>query len=253
MLSLSVKKLWRFFAFREILRIKTCGETCYIFFWYVLTISHYFSSIEETRQVTISGSAQQLSTARKLINEIINEEETIRKYSCSSTKMMIKDERPLFLSSDCHAEDSPPVLSIFTEELIPTSLDEMTEVYVSSVTDPQNFFVQKVGPLSVELDKLVTSMTAFYDENPTDCVLEKVEKGDIIAAKNSSDGSYYRGKVLEVITDDYDQSDVKVVLNFADFGVTETKSLDQCFNLQTQYRKLKFQAIFCKLADIKPK
>ena len=167
--------------------------------------------------------------------------------------MMIKDERPLFLSSDCHAEDSPPVLSIFTEELIPTSLDEMTEVYVSSVTDPQNFFVQKVGPLSVELDKLVTSMTAFYDENPTDCVLEKVEKGDIIAAKNSSDGSYYRGKVLEVITDDYDQSDVKVVLNFADFGVTETKSLDQCFNLQTQYRKLKFQAIFCKLADIKPK
>ena len=224
---------------------------------YTNSLLTYFSSVEETRQVTISGSAYQLSTARKLINEIINEEEAIHKYSRSSkTKMMMKREQPLFLTSDCQAhaeEDSSPFLSTFTEELIPTSLDEMTEVYVSSVTDPMNFCVQKVGPLSVELDKLVTSMTSFYDENQTDCVLEKAEKGDVVAAKNSSDGSYYRGKVLEVITDDYDESNVQVVLNFADFGVSETKSLDQCFYLQTQFRKLKFQAISCKLADIKPK
>ena len=214
------------------------------------------SAVEtETRKVTLSGSAQQIQSARKLIAQIVQEWETIDDFRSSAKPTVSQKEQPLFLTSDCHSEDTAFPFKdgrILSEELTPTSQDETMEIYVSSVSNPENFCVQKVGPLSIELDKLVTNMTSYYEENSQDCVLSTCAKGDIVAAKNTSDGSYYRGKVVEVIQNDYDESDVQVVLNFLDYGVSETKSRQECFFLPEEYLKLKAQAIHCKLADIKP-
>ena len=92
------------------------------------------------------------------------------------------------------------------EELKQAKGEESMEVFVSAISSPAHFFVQKarqyfmtffgrnymnillqVGPKSVDLDKLVAEMTTYY-ENPVNQLAnslkgEDVEKGDVVAAQ----------------------------------------------------------------------
>ena len=82
--------------------------------------------------------------------------------------------------------------------------------------------------------------------------LQQVEKGDIVASQISSDGSWYRARVVEVIIDDYDDSKVEVEIDYVDFGDNEKKPLASICELPDQYLKLNFQAIACCMANLKP-
>ena len=123
---------------------------------------------------------------------------------------------------------------------------------MSSVIDPSSFFVQKVGPSSVALDKLVQEMTAVYDQNCQSMKINKIDKGSIVAAKNSLDGSWYRAKVANIVTDDYDDSIVDVDVDFVDYGDCETKTLQELCQIKPEFLTLNFQAISAAMADMKP-
>ena len=131
-------------------------------------------------------------------------------------------------------------------------LDDIVEIYVCSISDPSSFYVQKVGPTSVALDKLGQDMTAFYEQNGSSMKLGKFDKGSIVAAKNSMDGSWYRAKVANITIDDYDDSIVDVEVDFVDFGDFERKSLEDLCQIKPEFLQLKFQAIPSSMADIKP-
>ena len=142
-----------------------------------------------------------------------------------------------------------------TEELPSTcSEEEMVEIYVSSISDPSYFFVQKVGPTSIALDKLGQEMSAFYDEHETDLKINvnDIEKGSLVAAKYSTDENWYRAMVNKITIDDYDDSKVLLDIDFVDFGDFETKDLQEVCHLKEEFLKLKFQAIPATLADVKP-
>ena len=130
--------------------------------------------------------------------------------------------------------------------------DAIVEVYVCSISDPSCFYVQKVGPTSVALDKLGQDMTSFYDQNSESMKLDKVEKGTIVATKNSLDGTWYRAKVTTIVTDEYDDSIVNVEVDFVDFGDYESKSIQELCQIKQEFLKLKFQAIPASMAEIKP-
>lgn len=162
------------------------------------------------------------------------------------------------MTADSQCEEADNALSkdnLKTEELIATSGDFLIEIYVSSVNSPSAFHVQKVGPKSVELDKLVQNMTSYYEQedNQVECSVTKaLNLGDLVAAKSAPDGSWYRAKVTGVVEDEYEEGKFQIELYFVDFGERESKDLSECFYLQNEFLQLKFQAISCMLADTKP-
>ena len=142
------------------------------------------------------------------------------------------------------------------EELRPTGADNVIEVYVSSILHPSQFYVQKVGPESVALDKLVQDMTAYYD-NPANRKLNELTKvmpGDLVCSCISSDNNWYRARVVAVILpeDEYDDTLVEVDIDFVDFGDCERKSITGVCKLLNEFLNLNFQAIECCLADVGP-
>ena len=95
-------------------------------------------------------------------------------------------------------------------------------------------------------------MTSFYDQNSESMKLDKVEKGTIVATKNLLDGTWYRAKVTNIVTDEYDDSIVDVEVDFVDFGDYESKSIQELCQIKQEFLKLKFQAIPASMAEIKP-
>ena len=115
-------------------------------------------------------------------------------------RAQIKYRQPLFLKSEADSEETGPLLSSASsaretyERLQMCAGDTAIPVLVSSVKDPSAFFVQKKGPGSIKLDKLVKEMTEFYEadvnRNLTGLSEDKCEVGDLVAAKNSYDGEW---------------------------------------------------------------
>ena len=73
-----------------------------------------------------------------------------------------------------------------------------------------------------------------------------------MAARFSQEDSYYRAKVVSVDEDSYDYSQSRVELFYVDYGDTEKKEITEVYELKTEYLKMKFQAIRCSIAHIKP-
>ena len=76
-----------------------------------------------------------------------------------------------------------------TEELKAVNENYVNEVFVSHITDPSLFYVQKVGVSSITLDKLVQDMTAYYEQENNRVHLLKKVSTDIFfntVTKNST-------------------------------------------------------------------
>ena len=114
--------------------------------------------------------------------------------------------------------------------------------------------MQKVGPQSIELDRLAEDMSDYYEveANRINCAMPEVEEGDIVAARFSSDNKWYRARVVVVASDDYDDSLTEVDVDFVDFGDYERMLKSEVCKLLPEFLKLKFQAIDCSLAHVEP-
>ena len=76
-----------------------------------------------------------------------------------------RHNQPLFLSYQEEEAVESAALAQPQEQLHAAASDNCIEVFVSGVESPGQFWVQKVGPHSVELDKLTQNMTDFYAED----------------------------------------------------------------------------------------
>ncbi|CAB4070091.1 TDRKH [Lepeophtheirus salmonis] len=165
-----------------------------------------------------------------------------------------RETKPYFLLLIKNDNESPIVRDSYLEEFQPLNTQDAIEVYVSYTESPDFYYVQKVGRMSVMLDKLVQDMTTFYNEkfNREDNSVEKVEVDDIVACKFSLDGHWYRSRVVKIIEDEYDLENTFYEVEFVDFGDLESKLKTEIYNLKTEFLKLNFQAIACKLSNVKP-
>lgn len=126
------------------------------------------------------------------------------------------------------------------------------EVYVSAAVNPSQFWLQIVGPNANELDQLVEEMTDYYSkqENKELHKLEEPNIGEIVAAVFSFDFKWYRAEIVSIKTNE----DKKVAqLYYVDYGDTDDVLLSEIYELRTDFLRLRFQAIECYLAKIKPK
>ncbi|VTJ55740.1 Hypothetical predicted protein [Marmota monax] len=122
--------------------------------------------------------------------------------------------------------------------------DEYLEVYVSASEHPNHFWIQIIGSRSLQLDKLVSEMTQHYENSlPEDLT---VHVGDIVAAPLSTNGSWYRARILGTLENG------NLDLYFVDFGDNGDCPLKDLRALRSDFLSLPFQAIECSLVRIAP-
>jgi len=204
------------------------------------------------KKITIKGTSHQIELAKAMVIEKVAEEEELRQKLLDTQvnrPPRLKCTEQLFLKSEGENVEKEVSMKGEQEELKPTSTDQCMEVFVSAISTPGAFWVQKIGPISVDLDKLTQNMTMYYDNpsNQSYHILTKVEPGDIVVAKFSGDSSYFRARVVAFKLDEYDESKSKVDLDFVDFGDAEEKEISEIFGIRTDYLRLRFQAIQCAL------
>jgi len=79
-----------------------------------------------------------------------------------------------------------------------------------------------------------------------------MEVGSMAAAQFSVDGKWYRAFVKEVVVDEYDPLQSKLEVFFVDYGDEEIKNQCDVYNLNSQFLRLRHQAIECSLAGVNP-
>lgn len=138
-----------------------------------------------------------------------------------------------------------------SEQLIPSHPDGYVDVYVSAVETPNRFWVQISGSKSIQLDKLATEMTEFYDDerNKAKFQLNDINIGDVVAAYFQGDSSWYRAQVIKINEVDGTKKISVFYLDFGDHYVIEQDSINV---LKPDFLSIPFQAIQCSLLDVKP-
>ncbi|XP_063915993.1 tudor and KH domain-containing protein homolog isoform X1 [Zophobas morio] len=198
------------------------------------------------KRLTIKGTQEQISVAKSLLDKVVE------KYQRSQEQIeatLAKREPRLPPKSG----DSPKSIGSPKVERIspvPGQPDAQFEVYVSAMVDPSRFWLQIVGPKAAELDVLVEEMTEYYrkQENRDSHVVEKVNKGDLVAAIFQYDGKWYRAEVLSIT----DENPPQAELYYVDYGDTDLVPVEEFYELRTDFLRLHFQAIECFLARIDP-
>ena len=158
-----------------------------------LTIPILLLFLVGDRKISLKGTSEQIKIACGIIEDIVKEEVDFReqiKESAESRSFRSSrrprqrqnnDKQPLFLTSDSNIEEESDENFVKpksqTEELNAVNENYVVEVYVSFITDPSFFYIQKVGPGSIALDKLVQDMSSYYDQDYNKVnIVEKVSK-----------------------------------------------------------------------------
>jgi len=125
------------------------------------------------------------------------------------------------------------------------------EIYVSAVVSPSKFYIQILGSQTSELDLLVDAMTEYYssEENQARHVITKPQLGQLVAAKFEGDDRWYRA---EVLTYEPNHQNEMYDLFFPDYGDNLYVYPQDIFELKNDFLGLKYQAIECFLAFVKP-
>ncbi|XP_069692009.1 tudor and KH domain-containing protein homolog [Periplaneta americana] len=208
-----------------------------------------------TRRVIIKGTSDQIELAKALIEEKVAEDVEMRGriHESLEKRSPRKKTNQQFLMSAEAVEDEQ-AKKHNTERLIATGKDGFLEVYVSAVEHPGRFWVQVIGPRAVELDHLVEEMTEFYrqEENREFHAIKEMTVDQLVAAPFSHDDKWYRARVTEVTVDDYDVEESEVALYYLDYGDSDTRRKKEVCSLRPDFLKLRYQAIECSLAKVKP-
>lgn len=191
-----------------------------------------------------------MTAARALIDEKIREDLELRKAIEESES---KREKRMHLKSLGSSNNSlsgslSPGGSIVSkaEKLNATSAGGQMEVYVSAIASPSKFWLQMVGPQSTELDTLIESMTEYYSqaENQELHRIQEPYLDQIVAAMFKWDNKWYRAKVVAILPNEYNESDMVLDIYFLDYGDSTYVAQNEVFQLRTDLLTLRFQVGF---------
>ncbi|XP_056343859.1 tudor domain-containing protein 6 [Oenanthe melanoleuca] len=134
-----------------------------------------------------------------------------------------------------NASDLPP------QRIVPAL---KTLVYVSYVSDPQDFYVQ-LGSDEVQLNNILESLN--NGKSVKDPCRQLFQAGDLISAVYSEDSLWYRAVVKEKTSDNL------IRVHYIDYGDTSVISVDQARRLPKNLSSIPAMSIHCFLAGLKCK
>ncbi|EWC44535.1 hypothetical protein DRE_06707 [Drechslerella stenobrocha 248] len=128
-----------------------------------------------------------------------------------------------------------------------TKKQDYRDVVVTNVDETGRMKIQLVGSGTDQLEKLMADFRIFHSSKSNDTPITAPPKvGDILAAKFSEDGSYYRARVRRV-----DREGKKAEVLYIDYGNSENipfSSLRPLTQAQFSTTKLKPQAVDAQLS-----
>nr|XP_002189559.5 tudor domain-containing protein 6 isoform X1 [Taeniopygia guttata] len=134
-----------------------------------------------------------------------------------------------------NASDLPP------QKIVPAL---KTLVYVSYVSDPQDFYVQ-LGSDEVQLNNILEILN--NGKSVKDPCGQLFQAGDLISAVYSEDNLWYRAVVKEKISDN------SIRVHYIDYGDTTVISVDQARRLPKNLSSIPAMSIHCFLGGFKYK
>ncbi len=137
--------------------------------------------------------------------------------------------------------------------ILPAKVDEgqMIKILVTEVVSCAHFYAQIIDHEHVSvLEKIITKLNSTsYPKNILNICDVKTDTLCFAYYEHDDENSsgHYRARVLH-----YDRKSNQVEIQYIDFGNKAKKKPDELFELTEDMLKYPFQAIECKLADIKP-
>ncbi|KAL4710908.1 hypothetical protein ACJJTC_002538 [Scirpophaga incertulas] len=202
------------------------------------------------RRITFRGTQAQIDIAMRLVEECVAQEKCRREIELSRrSPRYVPTEHPL------RAPIEPPGDSVrHVQYKRSDGSNGSIEVYVSAVSSPARFWVQFTGPQNTQLDELVAHMTEYYNDrnNREMHALDHASIGQVVAAVFRHDGRWYRARVHNILPNEYDASKLVADVFFVDYGDSEFVSVTELCELRADLLRLRFQAMECFLAGVKP-
>ncbi|KAK1120863.1 hypothetical protein K0M31_011064 [Melipona bicolor] len=191
------------------------------------------------RKVVIKGTNKQIAAAIEQIRNQAREEKKAR--------ALIDAFCARFSRGKLSPNTFDTSKQVYSTESLPVS-DDLIEVYVSGVKNPNQFWVQIVGPGIIALDELVSEMTTYYDnkENYEMHRLKNITVGRMVTARYSVNKKWCRGEIISILREDVYE------IFFVDNGDREIVDFDNTLELRTDFLRLRLQAVECSMANLKP-
>nr|XP_033338401.1 tudor and KH domain-containing protein homolog isoform X2 [Megalopta genalis] len=199
------------------------------------------------RRIIIKGTAEQIAAALLQIEEIV------KKFKEESKDEEIA-KKELFGKLESSSAVKLPTQTIkhsqSNESLSLQGTDGIMEVYVSAMESPNKFWVQIVGRGTTALDKLVSDMTAYYNEEQNRELhkLKDITPGQVCVAKFNYDEKWYRAHIISVSPED---NECEVF--FMDYGDLDVVQFEFILDIRLDFLSLASQAMECCLNNVKPR
>jgi len=231
------------------------------------------SSNKDKQKVELKGTIEQIMHAKELIDQCVRDENEFSKKKSikirESDCLIRNSSRQSFKAKADSCKTSQDSLSSYTDEAFsdvkqeimrfPEDTDQTFKIYMSSVANPNYFWVQLVNDDTKNLDWLMREMSSFYEnykDNPL-LFLDEIKIGSIVAAQDS-EKTYNRAEILNIIdNDDADENqneqnylDPLLDVYMVDFGVSAFVRKSQLRKLKSKFNSLPFYAIKCTLHGI---
>lgn len=209
------------------------------------------------RLVSVKGTMQQIIVAKEMIEKCVAQEKCRREIEHS--KRTARAAQASASNAETPSDISGDVKNSSRKKHVTSSKSDAggaaIEVYVSAVSSPGRFWVQFVGPQVAQLDELVEHMTEYYgnkDHRQT-YQLTEVSIGQVVAAVFRHDGRWYRARVCDVRANEFDSTQKVADVFYLDYGDSEYVATHELCELRADLLKLRFQAMECFLAGVRPK
>lgn len=110
------------------------------------------------------------------------------------------------------------------------------------------------GQQNTELDFLVDAMTEYYNtkENQELHQIREPYLGQIVAANFLADSKWYRAEIVAIQENDVVKNEMVLDVYFLDYGDQQFVNKKDILELRADFLSLRFQAVECFLAHIKP-
>ncbi|XP_047522005.1 tudor and KH domain-containing protein homolog isoform X1 [Pieris napi] len=204
----------------------------------------------EPRKISFKGSKEQIEKAKKLVDTIVAQEKCRREVE-QAKRPRLPLVSPAPLATPETGERTP---AKHVRYKTPEPPGPSIEVYVSAISSPSRFWVQFVGPQVAQLDDLVAHMSEFYSnkDNRSAHALKSVSVGQVVAAVFRHDGRWYRARIDDIRPNEFDATQQVADVFYLDYGDSEYVATHELCELRADLLRLRFQAMECFLAGVKP-
>ncbi|XP_058795820.1 tudor and KH domain-containing protein homolog [Phymastichus coffea] len=211
----------------------------------ILENSFNVADLDTKKRVIIKGTAEQIANALLLIEDRVRENNE----SKAKTEKGSINRVPRVKSLPIATPNDSPKSTENSKEIFDIQNNEGNmDVFVCSVNDPSQFYIQVISDTNAKLDDLIQDMLQYYEneENKEVHALREITIGQTVAAK-FLDNKWYRAEIISHLDNgNYD-------VYFLDFGDRDSVESKNIYELRTDFLSLRFQAIECSLSGVKPK